>query len=105
MKKPVKEAFLPFEVVEISKDIGAYIRAMRIVRRFTMADLAAKSSVSLRTLSDIENGKPGVQMVHVLNALWAVDGLRPMRDAIRLELDESFVDSAKQSLPRRVRHA
>ncbi len=103
MKKSIDPQFLPFDVSECASEIGKYLRAMRIVRRFTMADVAAKSGVSLRTLSDIENGKPGVQMVHVLNALWVVDGLRTVRDSLRIEQDAFFLDDARATLPRRVR--
>ena len=103
MKKSVDISLLPFDVAECAVEIGRFVRAMRVVRKFTMADVAAKSEVSVRTLSDIENGKPGVQMVHVLNALWAVDGLRTLRESLRIEQDELFIDKAKSALRQRVR--
>jgi len=53
-------------------DIGAAIRKKRKEDGLTLADAAALCGVGYRFLSDLENGKPTVQMGKVLQVLTAL---------------------------------
>lgn len=54
--------------------IGANIRIERANRRWTAAELAARTGCSRRTIQNIEAGRPQVSIGHVMNAC-AVLGL------------------------------
>lgn len=53
-------------------DIGAAIRKKRKEDGLTLAEAAALCSVGYRFLSDLENGKPTVQMGKVIRVLTAL---------------------------------
>lgn len=53
-------------------EIGAAIRKKRKEDGLTLADAAALCGVGYRFLSDLENGKPTVQMGKVLQVLTAL---------------------------------
>lgn len=53
-------------------EIGAAIRIKRKEDGLTLADAAALCGVGYRFLSDLENGKPTVQMGKVLQVLTAL---------------------------------
>ena len=53
-------------------DIGAAIRKKRKEDGLTLADAAALCGVGYRFLSDLENGKPTVQMGKVIQVLTAL---------------------------------
>ncbi len=53
-------------------DIGAAIRKKRKEDGLTLTDAAALCGVGYRFLSDLENGKPTVQMGKVLQVLTAL---------------------------------
>ena len=43
--------------IDVKIDFGNRIRELRIERKWTQDDLADKSNISVRNISDIENGK------------------------------------------------
>lgn len=55
-----------------ASDIGVAIRKKRKEDGLTLADTAALCGVGYRFLSDLENGKPTVQMGKVLQVLTAL---------------------------------
>jgi transcriptional regulator with XRE-family HTH domain len=68
------------------------------------SDLAAKSGVSLSTLSAIESGSPTVQMGFYLGVLFALDLLGGLDKVAVLADDPAIVNRLSEVLlPRRVR--
>lgn len=71
------------------------LRAARLRRRLSVALLAEKAGVSVRTLHRIERGEPGVAFGAVINVLWAMNLLPDIADpktdeeALRLELNRT----------------
>lgn len=55
--------------------LGERLRALRVQRNETQALFAARISVSVPTLRDMEQGKPTVQIGAWVNAIWALDRL------------------------------
>lgn len=68
------------------------IRTARLRRRLSVALLAEKAGISVRTLHRLERGEPGVAFAAVVNVLWAMNLLPDIadpktdEDALRLEL-------------------
>jgi transcriptional regulator with XRE-family HTH domain len=52
--------------------LGSQIKAARLERRWTQADLAGRIGVDARTLSAVENGSPGVAIGTTFNAAFTV---------------------------------
>lgn len=50
-------------------EIGAFVREQRKQYRFTQNDLAMHANVGVRFISDLENGKPTVELGKVLAVL------------------------------------
>lgn len=53
----------------VTSEIGEIIRSARIAQGLRLEDLSAASSVSISFLSDLENGKPTLQIGKVLHIL------------------------------------
>lgn len=77
MKNP---SILPMAVQAKLRTYAANIRAARLRRRLSVALLAEKSGVSVRTLHRIERGEPGVAFAAVINVLWAMNLLPEIAD-------------------------
>jgi len=56
-------------------ELGARLRALRVQRNETQVLFAARISVSVPTLRDMEQGKPTVQIGAWVNAIWALGRL------------------------------
>lgn len=71
------------------------LRAARLRRGLSVAQLAEKAGVSVRTLHRIEGGEPGVAFAAVVNVLWAMNLLPDIADpktdeeALRMELSRT----------------
>lgn len=50
-------------------DVGAFVREQRKRYGFTQSDLAMHANVGVRFISDLENGKPTVELGKVLGVL------------------------------------
>lgn len=58
--------------IKTPEDIGLLIREKRKKDGLTQADLAGLCSVGIRLISELENGKPTIQLVKVLQVLACV---------------------------------
>ena len=90
-------------VQEIARSIGSRVAALRLARRMTQAELAARCGVSKHTVERIESGEgnPGlcgfIRVCQVVGELKGFDSLLP-----KVELSPSEVFAGK-SLPKRAR--
>lgn len=77
------------------------IRAARQRRRLSVAQLAEKAGVSVRTLHRIERGEPGVAFAHIACVLWAMNLLPSIADpktdeeGLRMELSRTRKTSSR----------
>lgn len=60
---------LPYGKVESVKEIGRLVRAHRKSQAATQAEFASLCGVGVRFISDLENGKPTMQLSKVLHVL------------------------------------
>ncbi|ODP33017.1 transcription factor [Pandoraea sp. ISTKB] len=100
VKKSLHADLLPFEAEEVVTALGETVALARRAREWTQADLAAKMGTSVNTVVNIEKGRPSVSFGQVLNALWVLDLLGPLRDAIRPEDDPVIQQAAMMRLKR-----
>ena len=95
---------LPLPAEDTLVRLGGRINRARRARMLTQADLAAKSGVSLSTLSAIESGSPTVQMGFYLGVLFALDVLDGLDKVAVLTDDATLVNRLSEDLlPKRVR--
>lgn len=95
---------LPLPAEDALMRLGGRINRARRARMLTQADLAAKSGVSLSTLSAIESGSPTVQMGFYLGVLFALDVLDGLDKVAVLADDPALVNRLSEDLlPKRVR--
>ena len=91
----------PIAVQARMREYAENIRAARQRRRLTVAQLAEKSGVSVRTLHRIERGEPGVAFAHVACVLWAMNLLPSIADpktdeeGLRMELSRTRKTSSR----------
>src|SRR5947209_2401388 len=64
-------------IQDLERRVGQGMRALRLDRNITQAELAAKSSVAFRAITNLENGKGSslATLLRVLKALDATDGI------------------------------
>ena len=77
-----------------ARDLGLYVRDQRRAARLNQTDLAAKAGVSRRWLSDLEAGKPTIEVglvFHVISALGLYFDVQPEPDT-DFDLD-TYLDS------------
>jgi HTH-type transcriptional regulator/antitoxin HipB len=60
---------LPIGKIETPERLGEVIKAHRKFNRLTQAEIAALAGVGNRFISELENGKPGVQLDKILQVL------------------------------------
>jgi y4mF family transcriptional regulator len=60
---------LPYGNVVTTEDLGRCIRARRKEQGATQAEFASLCGVGVRFISDLENGKPTVELAKVLQVL------------------------------------
>lgn len=82
MKRSASTHLLPLAAEEVLRTLGRRIRLARGVRRLTQPDLAAKVGVGLSTMRQIESGAPTVQIGFYVAALWALDMLQELQEAV-----------------------
>ena len=90
-----------------SQLVGSRIRDVRINRRMSQADLAAKANISLPHISNVENGKASMKLesfIRIIEALQvsADSLLRPdvpeVRSLIDIRIDELLADCSPKEL-------
>jgi y4mF family transcriptional regulator len=59
-----------------AKSFGTLVRAYRKAHGVNQTQLAAQSNTGLRFISELENGKPTVQLGKALRVAWLL-GIRP----------------------------
>lgn len=64
-----KTELLPYGKVSNSSAMGNYVRAWRKAQGATQADFAALCGVGTRFISELENGKPTVELGKVIKVL------------------------------------
>ena len=67
-----KEKKQPYGKILTALQLGGLVRACRKEQQTTQAELAALCSVGVRFISDLENGKPTIELgktIHVLRCL------------------------------------
>ena len=67
-------------------EIGAWVREQRKLRGFTQRELAMHANVGVRFISDLENGKPTVELgkvIAVLSVLGIDLELTPRREKLK----------------------
>ena len=72
-----------------ARDLGLYVRDRRRQLDLTQTELAASAQVSRRWLSDLEAGKPTVEVGLVFKVMYALD---VALDASPVEWDPSDID-------------
>ena len=87
-KKNILLAAPPYPVEQIITRLGANLRAARLRRNLTIAEVADKIGTGPRAVSDAEKGKVSTGMVVYVALLWAYDLLDPMHDLADPALDE-----------------
>ncbi|MBN3729525.1 helix-turn-helix domain-containing protein [Burkholderia sp. Tr-20390] len=105
VKKSLRSELLPFEAEEVVTSLGETVALARRARGWTQADLAEKMGSSVNTVVNIEKGRPSVSFGQILNALWVMDLLDGIRDAVRPEQSAEIQRAAMSSLKRRQRGA
>ena len=78
-------------ITELATELGTRLRDIRVRRRFSQDELAARAGLSIRTVRDLERGKGSTveSLLRVLKALESLDGLallapRPSVDPMAL---------------------
>jgi transcriptional regulator with XRE-family HTH domain len=72
----------PLEVAAGLTEIGQAVRAARLRRQQSMQDLAGRIGVSLPTLRKLERGDPTVSLGTFVTALWVLNLLDGVREAV-----------------------
>ena len=81
------------------QDLGRLIQRARKAKGITQQDLAQRARISLRTLSNLEKGAPGVALWVLVNTM-EVLGLLKHIEGLRDPATDAFLGDA---LPKRVR--
>jgi transcriptional regulator with XRE-family HTH domain len=89
--------------IEAIQLLGERIRRGRRERRWTQADLAARATVSIRTLNRVENGDPRVSLGTAFELATLTGNTLFQADQERLSMDLDRT-RARNSLLGRVRH-
>ncbi|SDY73574.1 helix-turn-helix domain-containing protein [Herbiconiux ginsengi] len=55
-----------------ARELGGYVRELRLERELTQAELAERAGVSREWLVAFENGKPSVDLARVLDVIGAL---------------------------------
>ncbi len=78
-------------LIELATELGKRLRDIRVRRRFSQDELAARAGLSIRTIRDLERGKGSTveSLLRVLKALESLDGIallapRPSVDPMAL---------------------
>ncbi len=92
--------FVTAKAREAARRLGAAIRAARLARNLTQADLAQRASISALTLLKIERGEPSVAMASWLLVLERV-GLLSLLDAPSDVTQDPVGEAARQQQQRK----
>lgn len=93
----------PFEVEQCLRRLGANLRAARLRRNLTIAEVARKIGAGPRPIADAEQGKITSAAAVYIALLWAYDLLGPMEDIADPALDREGLASDSPRLRARAR--
>lgn len=86
-----------------ARDLSLYLRARRRAMGLSQSALAAKAGVSRRWLSDVESGKPTVEVGRVFSLLYALDLDMNLDEVPPSDFDlDAYVDSFGEGDPWRL---
>ena len=78
---------LPTSIARALVEIGQGLRTARLRRKQTAGDLADRIGISTPTLLKLERGDPGVALGTFVTALWVLNLLQPVQEAVSPERD------------------
>lgn len=93
----------PYAVERALQHLAANLRAARLRRNLTVAEVAAKIGTGPRAVSDAEKGKPSTAVAVYLALLWAYDLLDQVEALADAAADTSGVpmsDARQRARPR-----
>jgi transcriptional regulator with XRE-family HTH domain len=90
----------PIEVTEFIDEVGTRIRLLRLARRLTQVDLAARAEISRLTLISIEAGSLSTRFSDVARLLWALDDTSLQTAMASAAQDLAYQDAIRARLPR-----
>lgn len=93
----------PIEVTQFIGEVGERIRLMRLARRLTQSELAARAELSRATLYEIEKGSLRTRFSDVARLLWALDDSGLQRALASAAEDPVYQEAARRSLPKTAR--
>ena len=91
----------PSEVQDLLRVYGERVRAARVRRQWSQAELAERMGVERRTVARLEQGSPGVGVGALLAALWVMDLWDTARDVAAPEADKVGAFLEKRRAPKR----
>jgi transcriptional regulator with XRE-family HTH domain len=71
---------LPSQTIEPLERLGLRLRAHRVHRKWTIAEMAERLMCSPNTLRALESGKPGTSIGLLAHALWLFGEIDSMED-------------------------
>lgn len=91
-------------IIRKPRELGYIVRELRVSRRITQADLAARAGVSRKWIIDLESGKRTSDLTLVLRALNAMGLELEVTDRAKRKRSHSIdidaiVDDAKKARP------
>lgn len=90
----------PIEVTQFVTEVGTRVRALRLARGMTQADLAERADISRLTLIGIEAGTLGSRFADVARLLWVLDDQSLQNALASAAQDAAYQDAVRQHLPR-----
>lgn len=87
-KKSQCLAGMPPELEEVGLELGRRLRAARLKRNWTLADVAGRIGVTPVTLGRLEKGDPSVGVGILVTAVWVLGLIREFKDFLAPEHDE-----------------
>jgi transcriptional regulator with XRE-family HTH domain len=93
----------PLPVTDFIFEVGDRLKAMRLARNITQADMAVRAMISRTTLAAIEAGKTTTRFVDVARVLWAMDDHGPYRALADAGADPLYPEVARAALRKSAR--
>ncbi len=102
-KNSLSLSSLPPEAADAVLRLGQNIGIARRRRKITLEDMASRMFVTRKTLSRLEDGKPGVSIAVLASALWVLGFEKDLLEIAHPEKDKVGIYQERRRLPKRVR--
>lgn len=89
--------------LDVARLLGSRVRAGRLARRWTQAELAERIGASVETIAKVERGDPTVALGIALESAHLVGVPLFAEDEARISLDAELVNGRLALLPSRAR--